>query len=251
MAASRRKKLALISVIIYWPVIFLLTHIPLPRIVSQANLSDKTLHFMVYFILVFLLWGTIKPYSKVIWSKPPVWAILAVIVWYGVMDEWLQGFVGRTADVHDFFADLAGTLTSLAILSILSFWPALLAMSAMAVFVGVNGVRADMSQFLPVISTLLNPFIFSCFTGLTCYCVQTSKIVFFNTVREEFRWLLPILIPGTLLTIVKVGGHLLHQQLNSRDSLLSGLAIVITVFVWAECTKIARNTQKIGLSSSK
>ena len=144
--------------IIYWPAIFFLTHTPLPRVVYQANLSDKHLHFMVYFILVFLLWGTIKPYSKVTWSKPAVWIILAVTVWYGVMDEWLQGFVhGRTADVHDFLADLAGTLTSLAILSILSFWPALITMSAMAVFVCVNSARAEITQLLPFTSICLNP----------------------------------------------------------------------------------------------
>ncbi|MCP4453453.1 MAG: hypothetical protein GY809_18495 [Planctomycetes bacterium] len=230
------------SVIIYWPAIFFLTHTPMPEIVHQANLSDKTLHFMIYFILVFLLWGTLKPYSKVTWSTPTVWIILVVTVWYGVMDEWLQGFVhGRTADVHDFYADLAGTLTSLAVLSILSFWPALLTMSGMAVFVLVNSARADLTQLLPVTSILMNPLIFSCFTGLTLFCVRTSKIAFFSTIRDEFRWLLPILIPSTLLAIVKGGGYLLHRQVNSRDSLLSWLAIVLTVFVWTECTKFARN----------
>ncbi|NQV36088.1 MAG: VanZ family protein [Phycisphaeraceae bacterium] len=234
-----RKKLTLISVIIYWPAIFFLTHTPLPKVVHQANLSDKHLHFMVYFILVFLLWGAIKPYSKVTWSKPTVWIILAVTVWYGVMDEWLQGFVhGRTADVHDFWADLAGTLTSLAILSILSFWPALITMSAMAVFVCVNSAKADITQLLPFTSTWLNPLIFSCFTGLTSYCVRTSRIPIFDTVKEEVRWLLPVLLSGTLLTLVKGGGYLLHRQLNSRDSLLSGLAVIVTVF-------IAQNSQKL------
>jgi VanZ family protein len=233
------------SVIIYWPAIFFLTHTPLPRVAYQANLSDKNLHFMVYFILVFLLWGTIKPDSKVTWNQPAVWIILAVTVWYGVMDEWLQGFVhGRTADVHDFFADLAGTLTSLAILSILTFWPALITMSAMAVFVCVNSAGADITQLLPVTSTLLNPLIFSCFTGLTLYCVQTAKIRLFNTVKEEFRWLLPVLLPGTLLTIVKVGGYLLHGLQNSRDSLLSGLAIIVTVFIGQNAQKLLEISRK-------
>jgi hypothetical protein len=245
MAAPLRKQLTLMSVIIYWPAIFFLTHTPLPRVAYQANLSDKNLHFMVYFILVFLLWGTIKPDSKVTWSQPAVWIILTVTVWYGVMDEWLQGFVhGRTADVHDFFADLAGTLTSLAILSILTFWPALITMSAMAVFVCVNSVGADITQLLPVTSTFLNPLIFSCFTGLTLYCVQTAKIRHFNTVKEEFRWLLPVLLPGTLLTIVKVGGYLLHGLQNSRDSLLSGLAIIVTVFIGQNAQKLLEISRK-------
>lgn len=231
MAAHRRKKLTLISVIIYWPAIFLLTHMPLPEIVSQANLSDKTLHFMVYFILVFLLWGAIRPYSKVTWSKPPVWMILAVVVWYGVLDEWLQGLVGRTADVRDFLADLAGALTSLAVLTVLPFWTGLLAMSAMAVFVCVNSARADMTQLLPLASTWLNPLIFAGFTGLTVYCVKTSKIAIFNAVKEGGRWLLPILLPCVLLIIVKGAGLMLHRPSTSRDTLLSGLAIIATAVI--------------------
>jgi VanZ family protein len=231
MAPSRRKKLSLISVIIYWPAIFLLTHIPQPKIVHQANLSDKTLHFMVYFILVFLLWGTIKPYSKVTWSKPAVWVILAVMVWYGVMDEWLQGLVGRTADVHDFYADLAGTVASLVVLTFLPFWPGLLTMSAMAVFVCVNSAKTDMTQLMPVTSTLLNPMIFASFAGLTLYCVKTSKISLFDRLAGGIRWLLPIFLPCALLIIVKVGGHLLHRPLTVRDGVLSTLAIVLTAVI--------------------
>ena len=243
-AASRRKQLALVSVIIYWPVIFFLTHIPLPKIVSQANLSDKTLHFMVYFILVFLLWGAIKPYSRVTWRKPTVWIILAVIVWYGVMDEWLQGLVGRTADVHDFFADLAGTLTSLAVLSILSFWPAMLTMSAMVVFVCVNSPRADIAQLLPVASTCLSPILFSCFTGLTSYCIKTSKIIIINRVSEGFRGLLPILLPVVLLMIVQLGAYMLHRRVTMEDSLLSCLAIVITALIGQNAQKLLEIARK-------
>ncbi|MCF7974305.1 MAG: VanZ family protein [Phycisphaerae bacterium] len=251
MAHQLRKKLALISVIIYWPTIFLLTHTPLPKIVHQANLSDKSLHFMVYFILVFLLWGTLKPYSKVAWNKPTVWIILAVIVWYGAIDEWLQGYVaGRSADVHDFYADLMGTLTSLVLLSLLSFWPALLAMSAMAIFVVVNSSRADLTQLLPITSTCIAPLLLAGFTGLTLYCVHTSKIAFLNTGKPHFRWLFPTLLPCLLLAVTAVGARLLHRHQAMQDILLSGLAIALTVLMVQSAHKLLKKNRKFGLSQS-
>ncbi len=239
MATPLRKRLALMSIIVYWPAIFFLTHTPLPRVVYQANLSDKNLHFMVYFILVFLLWGTLKPYSKVSWNKPTVWIILTVTVWYGVVDEWLQGFVhGRTADVHDFLADLAGTVSSLVVLSILSFWPALLMMSAMVVFVCVNSTRANITQLLPIISTCLNPILFACFTGLTSYCVKTSRIIIINHVSEGFRGYLPFLLPVVLLLVVQLGAYMLDRQVTMEDCLLSWLAIVITALIGQNAQKL-------------
>lgn len=231
IAASRRKKLAFISVAIYWPAIFLLTHIPQPKVVYQANLSDKTLHFMVYFILVFLVWGAIRPYSRVTWNKPAVWAILAVMVWYGVMDEWLQGLVGRTADVQDFFADLAGAVASLLLLTVLSFWPSLLTMSAMAVFVFVNSAKSDLSEVLPIASIFLNPTAFVFFTGLTFHCIKTSKIPFFSRISGPMHQLLPVMLPGLLLVVAKVGGYLMGRSVSERDCVLSAIAIVMTVML--------------------
>ena len=90
MTQFLRKKLVWISILIYWPTLFVLTHIPMPKIVDEAHVSDKSLHFVAYFILVFLLWGTLRPYEKVNWKKATVWTILAIIVWYGAVDEWLS-----------------------------------------------------------------------------------------------------------------------------------------------------------------
>ena len=118
MALSRRQKLVLAALLMYWPAIFIETHIPqIPRWVSQVVASDKVMHFVAYFFLSFLLWFAANPNKKVHWRKPSVWLILFVVVWYGVIDEWLQMYVGRNTDVRDFFADLAGAITGLMILS--------------------------------------------------------------------------------------------------------------------------------------
>lgn len=255
MAKQLRKKLTLIAVIIYWPMIFLLTHTPLPKIVQQANLSDKSLHFMVYFILVFLLWGTLKPYSKVAWDKPTVWIILAVMVWYGAIDEWLQGYVGgRTADVHDFVADLTGTLTSLILLSLVSFWPALLAMSAMAIFVVANSSRADLTQLLPMASIYIYPGLLSGFTVLTFYCVYTSKLDFISTKNEHYKTSFSVLLPCFLLVVTKMGARLLHRHLARQDMmqdiLFSGIAITLTAIMAHAAHKLMKKKPKLSLSQS-
>lgn len=113
MVLSRRRKLTIISLLLYWSGVFILTYIPVPQLVYKAQVSDKSLHFLVYLVLVFLLWFAISPNKKVNWRKAAVWWVLFVVVWYGVVDEWLQSYVGRTCDIMDFFADLAGTLAGL------------------------------------------------------------------------------------------------------------------------------------------
>jgi len=248
MANQLRKKLALISVIVYWPTIFFLTHIPMPKVVHQANLSDKNLHFMAYFILVFLLWGAIKPYSKVSWRESPVWLLLALIVWYGVVDEWLQCYVdGRSADVRDFFSDLMGALASLGILSVLTFWQALLAMSAMTVFVLINSSQGDITQLLPITTAIIFPLLFAGFTGLTFFSSYTSKIPNFSTGNGDSRWLPSTLLPLGLLIIVKVGAILLHRHLATLDVIISGATIMVTAFsIW-----LAHKTHKILTISRK
>ena len=117
-----RRKLAILALALYWPTIFVLAHIPVPGIVLQVKISDKVLHFLGYFVLVFLVWGVVKPDEKANWRKAAVWAILAGVTCYGMVDEWLQTFVaGRTADIKDWAADLTGAVASLLMLSLLLF----------------------------------------------------------------------------------------------------------------------------------
>ncbi|MFA5424723.1 MAG: VanZ family protein [Phycisphaerae bacterium] len=156
MALSRRQKVVLAALLLYWPAIFIGTHIPMPRIpvwAGQIPLSDKVMHFIAYLFLSFLLWLAINPDRKVHWRKPAVWWVLFIVVWYGVIDEWLQMYVGRDTDVRDFFADLAGAITGLLILTFVHFWAASLVITGGAIFAvtiilrsqpPVQGLRIDL-----------------------------------------------------------------------------------------------------------
>ena len=154
MALSRRQKITIITLLFYWVAIFVLTHIPVPRqILRNIYASDKTLHFFAYFVLAFLLWFAINPNMKVSWRKATVWWILFVVVWYGVIDEWLQGYVGRNTDVRDFFADMAGAVCGLILLTFFRFWPAALTLTGGGIFFLTNFISVPDDRQLVLINS--------------------------------------------------------------------------------------------------
>jgi hypothetical protein len=133
--------------------------------------SDKTLHYLAYFVLVFLLWFATSPERKVNWRKAAVWWILFVVVVYGVIDEWLQGYAGRSSDVLDFLANLAGAFTGLVLLSIFEFWPASLALTAAAIFVLTNFMRASLADQKPVINAAFHLCAYAFFSLVWTRCM--------------------------------------------------------------------------------
>jgi hypothetical protein len=136
------------------------------RILAGFHGSDKTIHYLAYLVLVFLLWFAVSPNQKVHWRRPAVWLVLITIVWYGAVDEWLQGYVNRNPDVGDFLANLAGGLTGLIVLTIVPFWPASLALTGAAIFVLRNIVQANFFDLLPVASGAASLVIYGLFSGL-------------------------------------------------------------------------------------
>lgn len=226
MALARRQKVILISLLLYWPAIFILAHIPVPQFFHGAQVSDKNLHYIAYFVLVFLLWFAISPDRKVKWNRAAVWWVLFVVVCYGVLDEWLQGYVGRNADVMDFFADLAGALTGLVLLTIFSFWPAALAVTGAAIFVLTNFMRGGLADVLPVTNAVFHLFVYGLFTLLwTVYMRDLLPIK-----APEPRWLIGALsLPVGLLSAVELFSALAGNDFRLSHLIVSaaGIAVVI------------------------
>ena len=154
MVRRLRKKLAVIGLLLYWPVFFTLAHIPLPRVfqqVHQVNSADKVFHFLAYFVLTFLAWGVINPYERVNWRRITVWLVLAVVACHGVLDEWLQGFVqGRVSDVWDFAADMTGAMASLILLTLFPLWPAMLVLAGAAILLLTNCSAVNVTRLMPI-----------------------------------------------------------------------------------------------------
>ena len=96
----------------FWLSAFIATHLPrLPVSVRQVN--DKTLHGISFAILGCL-------FSWVLHGRVPgavrhCATVLLVLAIYGALDELLQIPVGRSCDIRDWFADMAGAVVGLAV----------------------------------------------------------------------------------------------------------------------------------------
>ena len=193
-------------------------------------MSDKTLHIIAYLILIFLWWTTISPHEKVNWKKAKVWVTLALMVWYGAMDEWLQHYVGRGPSVYDFYADLVGTLIGLAILTVLSFWPAMLTFSAILIFMFTNITCADLVGTNIFTNTA---FHFAAYAGFSLVWIQyMSRFIAFGSNRS--KWLVIAIVgPTALLAIVKAGSVALGKTVWLMDCAPAVVAIISAVAVAA------------------
>jgi len=234
MPLLRRHKYILLILFVYWPGLFVLTHIPLPPLARQSGMSDKMMHILAYLALVFLWWFSISPYKKVDWRKAAVWLALAVMVWYSAFDEWLQGRIGRSADVADFFADLGGVLFGLLILSIFSFWQSCLIISGLFIFAVTNLSTIDMLAEMPWLNI---GFHFVGYAGFTLVWIQYMHR-YIPLVR--FKWLASALgLPVALLVGVKLCSIGLGKPVSFIDS---GTALVaVTAAVVVSCLTCCHN----------
>ncbi|AQT70327.1 putative integral membrane protein [Anaerohalosphaera lusitana] len=144
MKLAKRHKYVLMALGFYWPAIFIATHLPkVPNWVGEARMADMTWHFLAYLVLVTLIWLAVSPNKRVDWRRAKAWLILAGVIWYGVMDEWLQGFVGRGVEMQDFVGDVAAAVTALVLFTLFEFWMGLMWVTAIILFSVVNLSRID------------------------------------------------------------------------------------------------------------
>jgi VanZ family protein len=235
MALSRQQRLIIITLVFYWPTLFILSHIPMPQLVCQADVSDKALHFLAYLILTFLLWSAINPNKKVNWrprvflskKRAGAWWILLVVVLYSICDELLQSYVrGRSCDAMDFVANLAGTLTGLIMLSVFTFRPACLVVTGVTIFGLTNIARVNMADLMPVTNTAFHFFAYAFFTLLWIQYIQhLTKLV-----APRPKWLIVAsTLPMSLLMAVKLGSLILGRSCTVTDVLVSAIGIAIVV----------------------
>jgi VanZ family protein len=232
MSGSRRQQLILIPLLIYWPTLFVLAHIPIPQLVRKAGVSDKIIHFVAYLVLVFLLWFAIGSDRKVTWRRATAWWVLLVMVCYGVIDELLQGVVsGRSCDAMDFLADLAGVLTGLIIFAVFTFWPAFLIVTGITIFALTNLSRANLAELLPVTYLIFLLFSYGFFTALW---IQNIHLV--SSLRApKTKWLIVAsALPMSFLVAVKLFSIVAGRDFRQRDIIIAAVgvaAVVVTIYL--------------------
>jgi VanZ family protein len=102
---------------VYFLLLFTGTHIPIDPS-EVVDVSDKILHFCGYAtltVLVLIGWeftiGALQPkHYFAVWLAGTI---------YGVFDETTQTLVGRSCDMNDWAADVAGIVTGLVAFAIL------------------------------------------------------------------------------------------------------------------------------------
>lgn len=224
---SRRRLLVLFALLLYWPAIFIATHIPrFPEWAMQVPVSDKTMHFVAYFLLAFLFWYVINPNRKVNWRKPAVWWVLLVMALYGMIDEWLQMYVGRSADVRDFIADMAGVITALILLTIFHFWPACLILTGSCIFMMTNFLRANSASSI----TLLEIGLY--FSAYAFFSLLWMRYIHhFLPVRPpQIRWLAgAAAVPFGILLGIEIFCLIAGHSSNLSAILISSAGIALAV----------------------
>lgn len=226
MALSRKQKVTIISLVFYWPAFFILAHIPVPALVRKAGVSDKGLHFLAYLTLVFLLWFAISGDKKVNWRRAGVWWIFFVVIGYGVVDELLQGVVGRNCDVRDMAANLAGTLAGLILFSIFTFWPAALLVVGTVIFGITNIARANLAELVPVAYAIFHLFAYAIFTMLWIQYIH----LYLSLKPPKLQWLVSALAgPMVLLLTVKLFSIAFGKVLGLQEVIISVAALAAVV----------------------
>ena len=237
MTLSLRQKLIIISLLLYWPAIFVLAHIPIPQLVYKAQVSDKTLHLITYLILVFLLWFAVSPDKKVNWGKATVWWVFLIMAGYGGVDELLQGYVGRSCDIKDFLANLVGVSGGLILFSFLTFWPALLAVTGITIFCLTNLARANLTELVPVTNAMFHLLAYAVFTMLWIRQIHPLP----SKTSMPKRLIIALAVPIGLLLVVKLFSVVSGRYFTVFDVIISGAGIAIApvgyVFICSKCSR--------------
>jgi VanZ family protein len=99
----------------YWMLLLVGTHLPRESGPSFSLLSDKVLHFAGFAGLALLLAWLLSYWSVL--TKTRAVIVILICGSYGAIDELTQPLSGRTCEMNDWLADLAGATTGVVI-----FW---------------------------------------------------------------------------------------------------------------------------------
>lgn len=226
MALLNRRKVIVILLALYWPLAFVLSHIPIPDVVRATHISDKSLHFLAYLVLTLLLWSAVKPFDKVRWRRATVWWVFGVAMAYGICDEALQHYVaGRSTDVRDLAADATGALAALGVLTFLSFWPACVVVAGTALLILGVSPRVDVTRLFPVAATVFYVAAYAVFTLLWAGYLHHRAALGGTAVR---RFVVSAAVPLALVVAVKTCGVLSGKEFSGWDVVAAAGGILLS-----------------------
>lgn len=238
MIRLRRQKTTLILLVLYWSVLFIIAHIPIPQMVRKAGVSDKGLHFLAYLILTFLLWFAIRPDEKVNWRRIMVWCVILIAGGYGAVDEVIQSFVGRNCDAMDIAANMAGILTGLLLFSLFSFWPSALFVSCLTIFGMTNIARHNIAELLPATNIIFHLFAYAVLTALW---IQNMLSILPQKSSRIKQLIFALAVPIGLLIIVKTTTVILGRTFTLPE-IIASITGILTAIIFIHVLAPFRKT---------
>ncbi|MDO8302002.1 MAG: VanZ family protein [Sedimentisphaerales bacterium] len=217
------------TLLLYWPMVFVFTHISeVPRFILRTQMSDKTMHYLGYLVLVFLWWFSVFPSQKPSVRRLPFWITLAMMAAYGGFDEWLQGFTHRTPDVWDWVADMGGAVTGLIIFGVFGLRLSALGVTTVCIFILTSLCKTDPLGFVPFADILFYLCAYSLVTLLWMDYLRKRRTLS----RVEFV-LLSLLLPVPLLSVTLIVASIVGKQFAVDRLIAAGAGIVVTALITA------------------
>lgn len=202
-------------------------------------MSDKTMHILAYFVLTFLVWFAVSPYQKMQWKRFKVWIVLMTVIGYAAIDEYLQGYVGRSVDIRDFIADVFGVILTLGILSVVDFWPAILISSAIFMF-----VISNYSNLLQLQDYWDAAFHFTAYTAFTVIWIQYLDRRNWLSENLAIRLIQSLTGPALLLFAIKMNALMLGRPFDGGNVIIGLFGICGAIMFSALILRVAAEKRK-------
>lgn len=102
--------------IVLWVTAFAITHIPAKEM-PAITISDKTLHFVGYFVLGSLMLLTMAGYGASLLRR--TLTVVCTMMAYAAIDEITQPLVNRHCSLGDWGADIVGAVAAVLLIEII------------------------------------------------------------------------------------------------------------------------------------
>ena len=218
----RLRYLFVAALVLYWPVIFLLAHMPnVPGWILRTQMSDKALHYLGYLLLVFFWWFSIFPSRRPTLFSKPTWFTIAMMLVYAATDEWLQRFTHRLPDIMDFAADMLGVLTGLVIFGVVGMRLSALGVVTVCIFVLTSLCKTDPLSFVPFVDILFYIGAYGLVSLLWMDYLRKKP----GLSRVEFTFL-SLLMPAILLSVTLLVASIMGKPF-AVDRLIAAAAGIL------------------------
>ena len=118
---GRKSRLALAGLCVYWPAIFVISHIPKEHVPKNVPVSGRAVHLVAYFVLTLLLFLNAGLARRASFRSKKTWTLIVIIAAYAALDEFVQHFIpGRYGSSIDWAVDVCACLLCVGLLRLMT-----------------------------------------------------------------------------------------------------------------------------------